>query len=277
MMRPLEPILIADRFPDLLETLLDLLGNLPGTAWDAPTACAGWTVKDVALHLLGDDVGMLSRGRDAYAMPGASIATWDELVAFINQQNALWVQATRRMSPRLLCDLLKITGEQVSKYFQSLDPFALGGAVSWAGPEPAPVWLDLAREYTERWHHQQHIRDATGRPGLTEPRYFAPVLDAFVRALPHTYRAIEAAEQTAVALTITGASGGMWCLLREPEGWKLYREHPSAPHAGVVLDQDTAWRLFTKGVGKETARARATLTGDQRLGEHVLEAVALIA
>ena len=37
-------------------------------------------------------------------------------------------------------------------------------AVNWAGPEPAPIWLDPAREYTERWVHQQHIRDAVRNP-----------------------------------------------------------------------------------------------------------------
>ncbi len=52
------------------------------------------------------------------------------------------------------------TGEQTNAYFQRVDPFAMGGPVSWAGPEPAPVWLDVAREFTERWHHQQHIRAA---------------------------------------------------------------------------------------------------------------------
>src|SRR5262245_12580961 len=153
-MRQPQPILIADRFPELLDALLELLDGLSSTEWEQPTACAGWSVRDVALHLLGDDVGMLSSRRDGYRGVGATIVGWDELVAFINDQNARWVQANRRISPRLLVDLLRLTGEQVSIYFQSLDPDALGGPVDWAGPGPAPIWLDLAREYTERWHHQ---------------------------------------------------------------------------------------------------------------------------
>jgi len=35
--------------------------------------------------------------------------------------------------------------------------------VSWAGPEPAPVWLDAARDFSEYWTHQQQICDATGQ------------------------------------------------------------------------------------------------------------------
>jgi uncharacterized protein (TIGR03083 family) len=276
-MRPPQPILVVDRFPEILDALLALLDELPAADWELPTACAGWSVKDIALHLLADDVGMLSRRRDRYRAANVSIGGWDDLVAFINHQNRQWVETTRRISPRLLCDLLRLTGEQVSAFFQTLDPYEIGGPVSWAGPEPAPVWLDLAREYTERWHHQQHIRDAVGKPGLTEPRYLAPVLDAFVRALPHTYREVGAPEETLVALTISGGSGGTWFLLRERGRWELYLEVARQPHAQVTLDEDAAWRLCTKGIDKEAARARTTMAGDPLLGAQMLEMVSILA
>ena len=272
-----QPILVGDLFPVLLDALLDLLGKLSDQQWAAPTICPGWSVKDLAAHLLGDDVGMLSRRRDSYRRAGAPIAGWEELVAFINRQNAEWVEASRRISPRLLCDMLRLTGEQVSAYFQSLDPYALGGPVDWAGPGRAPVWLDLAREYTERWHHQQQIRDALGQPGLTEPRFLAPALDAFVRALPHTYRDVEANEGALVAVRISGDAGRTWFLLRESSSWNLYLDATWPPDAEVMLDENTAWRLFTKGIGNQQARAQATIVGDQRLGSPVLDMVSVIA
>ena len=277
MVQSPQPILIADLFPELLEALLDLLAGLSDDEWAGSTVCPGWSVKDLAGHLLGDDVGMLARRRDGYRRGNAAIAGWDDLVTFINRQNAEWVETARRFSPRLLCDMLRLTGAQVSAFFQSLDPYALGGPVDWAGPNPAPIWLDLAREYTERWHHQQQIRDAVGKPGLTEPRYLAPALDAFVRALPHTYRNVDAAEQTLVALTITGAAGGTWFLLREQATWQLYLGIAHAPNAQVKLDQDTAWRLFTKGIGAGTAQAQAVITGDVRLAAPMLKVQSVIA
>src|SRR5215213_4635001 len=118
-----QPILIADLFPEVLGALLNLLAGLSDDEWAAPTVCPGWSVKDIAGHLLGDDVGMLSRRRDGYRRGNAAIAGWDDLVAFINRQNAEWVETTRRLSPRLLCDMLRLTGAQVSAFFQSLDPF----------------------------------------------------------------------------------------------------------------------------------------------------------
>ena len=111
-----------------------------------------------------------------------------QLVALVNRLNAEWVLAARRMSPRLLMDFLAFTGPEVEACFASLDPMKMGGPVSWAGPEPAPQWFDVAREFTERWHHQQQIRDATDRPPLYDPYFLSPVLDTFVRALPHNFR-----------------------------------------------------------------------------------------
>jgi uncharacterized protein (TIGR03083 family) len=272
-----KPILVAELFPPILESLLALLESLTTDEWNAPVVAPGWTVKDVALHLLGGDIGVLSGGRDGLASADIQREEWQDLVVWLNQLNDLWVLATRRMSTRLLCDLLQFTGEQVSHYFALLDPLALNGPVSWAGPDPAPVWLDVAREYTERWHHQQQIRDAVGKPGLTEPRFMAPVLDTFVRALPYTYRSVTAPRGTVVTLSITGAAGNTWYLRSEAGNWELYLNSPVEPAAEVILDQDAAWRLFTKGITPGEALRAATLEGDQILGRRALEMVSVIA
>jgi uncharacterized protein (TIGR03083 family) len=275
--RQLEPILVSHLFPELLDSLLALLSGLTTEEWERPTVCEGWSVKDVALHLLGVEVGILSRKRDRFSPSAGPIRDLDELVALINDLNATWIRATRRTSPRLLSDLLEFTGRQVCDYFASLDPYALGGPVSWAGSDPAPVWLDLAREYTERWHHQQHIRDAVGKPGLKEPKFLAPSLQAFVRALPQTFRHVGAADGTLVAFTVTGRAGGQWFLLKEQDRWGLHVDVPGKPDAQVVMDEDTAWRLFTKGLDKTEAQARTTLLGDRSLGLKVLDTVSILA
>lgn len=276
-MKQLQPIIVTDLFPELLDHLLVILRELSAEQWAQTTACAGWSVQDIALHLLGIEIGILSRKRDEFSPPASPIRNADELVALVNDLNATWVQATRRISPRLLCDLLRFTGEQTCVYFASLDPYTFGAPVSWAGPDPAPIWLDLAREYTERWHHQQHVRDAVGKPGLKEPGFFAPVLDAFVRALPHTYRQVNAVDGTLVALTISGESGGRWFVLKEAKGWSLYLELAQEPDAEVVIDEDVAWRLFTRGLSAQEAQAHTTILGDRRLGSKVLGMVSIIA
>jgi uncharacterized protein (TIGR03083 family) len=275
-MKTPEPIIVVDLFPEVLESLLAVLSSLTAEDWEKPTSCPRWSVKDIATHLLGGELGILSRKRDAYAYSGSPIKTWDELVSLIDNLNDIWVKAANRLSPRVLRDLLKYGGEQVCEYFNSLDPYAIGGPVDWAGPGPAPVWLDLARELTERWHHQQQIRDAVGKPGLKEPRFFAPVLDTFVRALPHTYRSVQAQDGVLVALTITGDSGGRWLLRREHGAWQLYLDNGKTADAETVIDQETAWRLFSKGIGMDEGLAVATLTGDRAIASKVLEMISVI-
>ncbi len=280
-MRPVQPVLVAHLFPDVYAALLDLLGGLTDAEWAAPTVCAGWSVHDVALHLWGGDVGNLSRRRDAHNDPvatvGVDFSRRDELLAFINRFNNGWVEATRRVSPRVLCDSLRLTGPQIAAYFAGLDASAIGAPVSWAGPDPAPVWLDIAREYTERWLHQQQIRDVVGKPGLKEPRFFSPLLDTFVRALPHALRHVEAPEGTSVHLAITGNAGGEWFAARAGQRWLLAAEADTPPIATVTMDQETAWRLFTKGLTREDALPRITRDGDPKVTDAMLGMVSIIA
>ena len=138
MKRPAD-IVVIDRFAALRTQLLALLAALGENDWARPTAAPRWSVKDVTAHLLGDDIGILSRARDFFRPPGPKVGTYSELVDLVNRLNEEWVVATRRMSPRLLRELLALTRRDVEAYFSSLDPAAIGGPVSWAGPDAAPV------------------------------------------------------------------------------------------------------------------------------------------
>jgi uncharacterized protein (TIGR03083 family) len=274
---PVAPIDVSGLFEEERGDLLALLAALTTDEWARPTVCASWDVQDLAAHVLGDDLGTVAHGRDGHRGGFIDAASYPELVAAIDAQNAAWVQSMRRLSPRLLVELLAFSGERVFAHFGALDPMATGGPVDWAGPEPAPVWLDVAREYTERWAHGQQIRDALGRPGLFSRRMFAPVLDTYSRALPHTFREVVRAEGTAVTLAITGDAGGAWTLMRERGAWRLYAGSAEDPAASVTIGQDDAWRVFTKGLSPEEAARRGQIDGDGELGRGVLRTVSILA
>jgi len=272
-----EPVLVLDLLPAERCELLALLDGLPAEVWRRPTACPGWSVFDVALHLLGGELAWLARGRDG--LRPLTPRPDEALVPFLNRINDEWVVAARRLSPRVLCDLLRRSGQETHEYVASLDPFEPGERVSWAGPGPAPRWLHVAREYTERWVHQQQIREAVGAPLLDAPRFLAPVLATFARALPRTFDGVVAPADATVGVVFTGPSGSAWTVVSGGDGrWELRGGRPEhAPTATVELDEDAAWRLFTKGLTPRAARARATIHGDQVLGERALHNVAIIA
>jgi uncharacterized protein (TIGR03083 family) len=278
--QPLQPIQTVELFPGLSAQLLSLLKSLPNQDWELPSACPGWTVRDVAAHLLGGTLGRLANGRDRLARrhsEGAS-PTFDELVAIIDRYNAEWVSAARRLSPRLLVDFLELTDPQLSLYFKALPPFEPARiGVLWAGEAHSLNWFDIAREYTEKWLHQQHIREAVGAPLLLERGWLFPVLDSFLRALPHAYREVEAIEGAAVHVQIVGAAGGDWTLLRQGGGWVLYSGAASEAAASVRMGAEVAWRLFTKGLDPLAAREQVQIEGDRKLGEVLLGMVAIMA
>jgi len=260
-MQPVQPIMVIDLFPPERRQLLKLFSELEAGEWEKPTICPGWSVKDIGLHLLGDDIGYLSGARDQFSNPffrNKDLHEWKSLVKNINEANELWVRATARLSPKLLAGLLELTGNQFHEYVQSLDQMATGSVVSWAGPDPAPVWLDIAREYTERWLHQQQIRDAVNKPGLKEKRFFHPVLDTFVRALPHTYKDISVTYTTVLKFVVTGEAGNVWYLVGEANRWSLFLDVERQPVTVVTMDQETCWRLFTKGMNKDRQAERST-------------------
>ena len=277
---------VVPRFAGERAALIELLVSLSPEEWGAPTICAGWSVQNIAAHLLGDDVGFVSSWRDGVRNPtfaeGLDVTRWDDLLTAIDRQNAEWLRATRRISPQLLVELLRVTGGAFRALVETLDPERPAGPVDWAGPEPAPVWLHLAREYSERWVHQQQIRDAVGQPGLTGRRWLGPVLAAFAQAVPRALDRTTAAPGASVRLIVDGEAGGTWLFERGAHRWApaatgASSDDGSPTDAEVRMDADTAWRLFTKGITPGGAARKATLRGDATLAAAVLESVAVLA
>lgn len=278
---PNAPIITVPLFPAERLALLELLRHLTPEEWFLPTVNPGWNVKDVAAHILGNDLSLLSRKRDGFSPHHGSVGGgWHDLVATVNQLNEIWRAAADRLSPQVIIDLLAATGPLVQSYLRTLDLNATGSPVSWAGPDPVPVWFDIAREYAERWVHQQHIRDATDRPALQERQWLHPVLDTFARALPFTLRHVLAPVGSRVRLVITGPAGGTWTAYRARHGWELLTG-PDArvglASATVTLPQDVAWRLFTKAIEPEIARNLAPPEGDSTLADPIYRMVTIIA
>ena len=279
-MNPLPNVNAVPLFPEERAALLDLLRSLTPEQWAAPTVCAGWSVKDIASHLIADDVGRLGWQRDDHSatrFESKDAATFEaDLLVFINHQNESWVEATRRLSSRIIIDLLEWSGRETQALFQSLKPNAMGLGVSWAGESESANWFDLAREYTERWHHQAQIREAARAPMLYDPRLFAPVIATLIRGVPHALRTFDAPEGTHLRIVVKDPNLPV-SLTRERDAWQLTQPVPAKADTTVELDGDTAWRIFTKNISPEEAKGRATISGDQSLAERVLQTVSLVA
>jgi uncharacterized protein (TIGR03083 family) len=279
MVQPIAPVNLVPLFPGLHSHLITLLRGLAPEDWSRPTACPLWSVKDIVAHLLDTCLRRLSFGRDRLdPTPDRPITSYGDLVAYLNELNARWVAATRRLSPGVLMDLMDLAEPQLHRYFSSLDPEDTATfGVAWAGEEESPVWFDIGREYTERWLHQQQIREAVGADGLVGREWLHPALDIFVRALPHAYRQVTAEPGASIEVDIRGEAGGVWTLARADSAWTLLTGRDGQPRARVTLDQDAAWKLFSKGLSPEEASRRIAIEGDPTLGRPVLSTLAIMA
>jgi uncharacterized protein (TIGR03083 family) len=271
---PLPPILTAHLFPEIEGLLVELLGSLTAEEWELQTVAPKWKVKDVAAHLLDTQLRKLSMVRDGYLPPGPPIT---DLVAFVDRLNHEGVTLYRRLSPAVLLSLMDLASRESTEYHASLDPFAAAAfAVSWAGEEASLNWFDTAREFTERWHHQQQIRLATGRPGIMTPELYHPVLDCFLRALPYTYRDVPAETGTVLEFEISGDCGGSWWLYRDSNSWRLLGRGLGKANSKVTIPQEIAWRIFTKGIDSVSVAAQSRVEGNEQLGVRILSMKAIV-
>jgi uncharacterized protein (TIGR03083 family) len=283
----INPLPVAHLFPLLDVELMRLLKSLSPEDWNKPTLAKLWTVKDIVAHLLDGNIRTLSSQRDRYfgVESVENLGSYKALVEWLNKRNHEWVHAAKRISPQLLIFLLEATNDDVNKYYASLPPFEEAiFSVAWAGEETSRNWMHVAREYTERWHHQQQIRDAVGASevGIMTRELFFPLIATFLLGLPHTYRHTDAPEGSTLHITISGECGGTWHLEKRETAWYLVdkplAEEPHIqPISTVTIPPEIAWKLFCKSISPTEARTHIVIDGNIALGEVVLTMISVMA
>jgi uncharacterized protein (TIGR03083 family) len=247
--------------PRLRAELTALLTGLSGGDWARATTCPGWPVHAVAAHLLGVELGNVSVRRDRWKL---SPDEGEDPDAWLNAFNQQWVDAAQRISPALLIEFLSLAGRRFEEHFATLDLDACGGPVGWAtGTDPAPVWLDVAREYMERYVHQYQIRDATRRPQLGAA-FTGPVLTTAAHALPRALDQVTRPAGTVVTFTAEGPGGGTWHVVRASAGWELDPARPARPAAcRARTTVDGALKLYIR----DPSAPPLTWQGDHQLAD----------
>lgn len=108
---------------ELYKMLFKLLEGLSDDDWGKQTTAPKWKVKDVAVHLLHGNLRTLSMLRDEYyGEKPKNIYSYQDLIDFLNKLNAGWVKATKRLSPRVIIDLLKSSGKEYYDFLATLNP-----------------------------------------------------------------------------------------------------------------------------------------------------------
>jgi uncharacterized protein (TIGR03083 family) len=265
---------IAPLFGVERDRLLDLLKGLDEEDWHVPTPCPGWTVLGLTSHLLGDDLGLLSRRRDSYmGTPSPEGLPEGEFIDWLDELQREWVRAARRMSPQLVVELLEWAGPRLVAVLGEEDIGERSARVSWAGPAPAPVWLDQLRELSEYWIHRQQLLEAVGRPVDLDPTLLHPILLGLRWALPFRLSQADLVSEGAIEVTVGEPINERWTLVDRNGAWGFSESAGHHLIARASLTADEAWRLLTNNL---TPSAHLDVTGDERTVEVVLGTRAII-
>src|SRR6266403_2029675 len=82
---------------------------------------------------------------------------------------------------------------------------------------------------------------------------------------------------TYVQINVSGECGGSWYLYRAEETWQLVDEPFGQKASETTIPQEIAWRIFTKGIDRESALSQVKVAGDRAVGLHVLGMVSIVA
>jgi uncharacterized protein (TIGR03083 family) len=260
------------------QALLELIDGLDADDWNRQTVHKDRTVKDLTAHLLHGSIRRVSGMRDGYRPPAARIfSTAEELTRFIQQDNRAFMNAMSRVSPQVIRELIGRYDPELVALFEALKPDASGLGVVWAGEWQSQNWFDVAREYTEKWHHQQQLRDATGRPPLYDPTMIVPALETFARGLPFAYRGLQAPSGTVISIAVGPPATIAWSLRRTDDAWSLWAGADRNPNTSIIISADVLWRVWTKGLSPSEARGDAQISGNSAHADPLFSFVAIMA
>ncbi len=110
----IEPILCAPVIRLVDRELIDLLSSLSPAEWELPTIAPLWSVRDVAAHLLDTALRTLSRARDGCIVDRVELKTFQDIVIMVDRLNKEGVTVYRRLSPRVITQLMQTACEEAA-------------------------------------------------------------------------------------------------------------------------------------------------------------------
>jgi uncharacterized protein (TIGR03083 family) len=233
--------------------VLGFLPTLGAADWDRPTVCTGWSVKDVAAHLVSNELafGRIYRGEATEAAEldaDSSVERWrtsdGETVRY-----SLWHH-----------------GSATQRVMDSRpDAFWRKSASSFgAGLELRHL---LRLHFYELAVHSHDLTAALDAPHLWEGRV-APLVEYCVRNAPWALR-----KHSAIArLDVRIPEVGEWALSGDGEAWRIQPGPAGDATAGLETDAETLILLTAGRMPLEEGLARSKTTGKDATLQDVLGA-----
>ena len=193
---------IIEALDDTWSAIDRLVRPLSDDQYDAPTACPGWSVRDVISHLLGFEVMLQGAPVPQFEGP------WPEYVHNpIGEINEAFV-AAHRGEPGI--DILNRFHDATVRSLSALRALDDEGwqKIGWSPEGERPYHRFQETRVLDSWIHLQDIRDALLQPADDHGAGEEIVVNRFEAALPYVVgKKMHADEGALVQLNLTGRLG----------------------------------------------------------------------
>jgi uncharacterized protein (TIGR03084 family) len=188
------------------EELDAILAGLAEHDWARPSACEGWTVADVVVHLTQSDDGAVASVEGRLPEDGLGLAR--EGPANVDEWAEQMVERERGTPPAEVLERWRTTTAAMRDAFARCDPSA---RVPWVTGRLSARTLATTR-LAECWIHTGDVEAALGRSPSASPRLRHLARLAW-RTLPYAFAQAGRELSGPVAFQLLGPQGERWDLV----------------------------------------------------------------
>ena len=190
---------IIDALDETWSTFDQVLRPQPPEAYDRPTACPGWSVRDIVSHLLG--IESLLRGSPVPAHEGP----WpDHVRSPIGEINEAFVAAHRSEPGLVVLDAFRDVARRSLSALRALED-AAWERVGWSPEGERPYHRFMETRIVDSWIHLQDVRDALLEPADDHGPGEEVVVNRFEAALPYVVgKRVRPPEGTLIQVNLSG-------------------------------------------------------------------------
>lgn len=259
-----------DAWTHSVEAISELCAPLSEAEWNRPTACVGWSVRDVVSHVIAVDCEMLGDPRPIHTLPRDLRHVVDERSRYAEVP----VDVRRcHTGPEMTAELeYTIIRRSRSLRNESRDPQTI---VRTGTGRETTLEASLRLRAADVWCHEQDIRRALEQPGNLDSPGALVTRDWMVESLPEVVAGKAAAPpNTAVVFDVHGAVEFMRTVRVDKDGLGSVDSSVSlGPAVTLTLDWETYALLHCGRIRPSAAQVK--VEGDEELGRAVLEAMVI--
>jgi len=264
---------IVNALEDTWSTIDRVVRPQGAHAYDAPTACPGWSVRDVLSHLLGFEMMLQGAPVPPYDGP------WPDYVRNpIGEINEAFVQVHRDEPGIEVLNQLRAVEAHAITRLRNLDDEAWE-KVGWSPEGERPYHRFQETRVLDSWIHLQDIRDALLEPSDDHGVAEEIVVNRFEAALPFILgKKMKAPDGTVMHVNLTGRLARTIVLGVEGGRAVVILSSDDVPNLEFTTPVALFWRRAAGRIGPQAfLNASATdVRGDHELAQSFAEALSIM-